>query len=204
MKKKTLSNDARCAIVKAKQSGKTDRQIAADFGVSHTTVGRIYKRFLQTKSLDRKPGSGRPRKSTERQDRSMIRIVKNDPRKTATDVNKYATQQLHLNLSSRTIRRRLCDAKLFGRRPAKKPLISPKNRQARLSFARRFQHWSKSDWEKVLWSDESKFNLFSSDGIRYVRRPKGQRYNPRYQVPTVKHGGGSIMVWGKPSQILFS
>ncbi|KNC31247.1 hypothetical protein FF38_14426 [Lucilia cuprina] len=26
--------------------------------------------------------------------------------------------------------------------------------------------------------------------------PPGQRYSPRYQLPTVKHGGGSIMVWG--------
>lgn len=131
----------------------------------------------------------------------MVRIVKDDPRKNATDVTKYAAEHLNLSLSSRTVRRRLCEEKLFARRPAKKPLISMKNRNARLSFARRFQYWSKSDWQKVLWSDESKFNLFSSDGIRYVRRPQGQRYNPRCQVPTVKHGGGSVMVWGKSQEM---
>ena len=48
----------------------------------------------------------------------------------------------------------------------------------------------------MLCSDESKYNLFSSDGIMYVRRPKNKRENPRYTVPTVKHGGGSVMVWG--------
>lgn len=49
----------------------------------------------------------------------------------------------------------------------------------------------------MLWSDESKFNLFSSDGIHYVRRPPGKKFDPKYQVPTVKYyGGGSVMVWG--------
>uniref|UniRef100_A0A8R1DFX3 Uncharacterized protein n=1 Tax=Caenorhabditis japonica TaxID=281687 RepID=A0A8R1DFX3_CAEJA len=43
-------------------------------------------------------------------------------------------------------------------------------------------------------SDESKFMLFGSDGISYVRRPVGTRFNPKYQTPTVKHDGGNVMV----------
>lgn len=101
-----------------------------------------------------------------------------------------------VDVSVSTTKRRLADAKLYGRRPAKKPLISKKNRMARLHFAKTHQHWTSKEWSKVLWSDESKFLLFGSDGIKYVRRPDGQRFNPRYQLPTVKHGGGSLMVWG--------
>ncbi|PIO53843.1 hypothetical protein TELCIR_24806, partial [Teladorsagia circumcincta] len=46
------------------------------------------------------------------------------------------------------------------------------------------------------FSDESKFNLFGSDGIEYVRRPSGERFNPKYIKATVKHNGGSVMVYG--------
>ena len=56
--------------------------------------------------------------------------------------------------------------------------------------------WTVNDWSKVLFSDESKFMIFSSDGIRYVRHPVGHRLNPKYQLPIVKHGGGNVMVWG--------
>lgn len=57
-------------------------------------------------------------------------------------------------------------------------------------------HWTVRDWNKVLFSDESKFNIFGSDGRQYVRRPKGKRLDPKYVSSTVKHGGGNVMVWG--------
>uniref|UniRef100_A0A8R1IVS3 Uncharacterized protein n=1 Tax=Caenorhabditis japonica TaxID=281687 RepID=A0A8R1IVS3_CAEJA len=49
--------------------------------------------------------------------------------------------------------------------------------------------------ERTDVSDESKFMLFGSDGISYVRRPVGTRFNPKYQTPFVKHDGDNVMVW---------
>lgn len=85
---------------------------------------------------------------------------------------------------------------LFGRRPAEKPWISEKNRKARLTFAKEHLAWTANDWKKVLWSDESKFNMVASDGKGYVRRPVNKRFDPKYTKGTVKFGGGNIMVWG--------
>ena len=33
-------------------------------------------------------------------------------------------------------------------------------------------------------------------GRQYVQRPVCSRYDSRYQIPTVKRGGGSVLVWG--------
>jgi DDE superfamily endonuclease len=84
---------------------------------------------------------------------------------------------------------------LNNRRPAKKPLIREKNRKARLGFARKYRYWISNNWAKVLLSDESKYKLFGSDGIRNMRRPEGKIMNVRYILSTVKHGGGNVMVW---------
>ncbi|KAK3512455.1 hypothetical protein QTP70_013003 [Hemibagrus guttatus] len=51
-------------------------------------------------------------------------------------------------------------------------------------------------WNHVLWSDETKINLFGSDGVKRVWRQPGEEYEDKCVLPTVKHGGGSVMVWG--------
>ena len=94
-----------------------------------------------------------------------------------------------------TVKRCLRQNKLFGRHPVKKPFVSAKNCRAQLKFAKEHLNWTANKWSKILRSDESKFDMFGSDGIKYVRCPIGLRNDIKYQVPTVKHGGCSVMVW---------
>ncbi len=51
-------------------------------------------------------------------------------------------------------------------------------------------------WENVLWSDETKFELFGHKCKRYVWHKNNTAHHQRNTIPTVKHGGGSITLWG--------
>jgi hypothetical protein len=42
---------------------------------------------------------------------------------------------------------------------------------------------------KILWSDETKIELLGLNAKRHVWRKSAT-------IPTVKHGGGSILLWG--------
>ena len=69
------------------------------------------------------------------------------------------------------------------------------NRDKRLKFARDMLKKPIGFWETVIWSEESQFNLFGSDGKVMVWRTPKEEYDPHCIVPTVKHDGGSVTVW---------
>ncbi len=47
-------------------------------------------------------------------------------------------------------------------------------------------------WNHVLWSAETKINLFGSDGVKRVWWQPGEEYKDKCVLPKVKHGGGSV------------
>jgi hypothetical protein len=116
-------------------------------------------------------------------------------RLTAVDISRELSVSSGVQLHPMTVRRRLAAAGLNGRIARRKPFISAKNRQRRLQWARDHANWTVQDWKKVVWSDESKFSRTGSDGRLYIRRRIGEEFDPRCTTATVKHGGGSVMVW---------
>ncbi len=69
-------------------------------------------------------------------------------------------------------------------------LVVPEGSQ----FAKDKQTKDMDYWNPVLWSDETKINLFGSDGVKRVWGQPGEEYKDEC-VSTVKHSGGSAMVW---------
>jgi hypothetical protein len=99
-----------------------------------------------------------------------------------------AMTELNLkNVSKSTVGRALKDAKMSGRVGARKPLLMKKNVAKRLKFALEHKKWTKEQWSKVLWSDESKFELFVTKCRTFVRRMINERFQKNCVIPTVKH-----------------
>ncbi|GFY20644.1 transposable element Tc1 transposase [Trichonephila clavipes] len=58
-------------------------------------------------------------------------------------------------------------------------------------------------WNEVIFSNESKFNIFGSDGRRMVWRKPNTSHHPKLTTPTVKHGGGTVMQDNDPKHTAF-
>uniref|UniRef100_A0AAZ3RHR5 Transposase Tc1-like domain-containing protein n=1 Tax=Oncorhynchus tshawytscha TaxID=74940 RepID=A0AAZ3RHR5_ONCTS len=100
------------------------------------------------------------------------------------------------HISTSTVQRRLHESGLHSRIAAKKPLLKDTNKNKRFAWAKKHEHWTLDWWKLVLWSDESNFEIFGSNLLVFVRRRVGEHMISTCVVPTVKHGGGGVMVWG--------
>lgn len=181
-KSKEYSQDLKEKVISSLEAGRRQAHVAREFNLARHFVSVWNKHKINRETLETQKRSGRPRKTNAREDITIIRAVKLDPKRTSIDITHEITGK---NLHFSTVKRRLLHAGLYERRPCKKPFISMKNRKARMRFAK----------EPISWNTKQ-YNLFSSDGIRYIRRPINKRNDIKYQVPTVKHGGGNVMVWG--------
>ncbi|KAK3521400.1 hypothetical protein QTP70_004344 [Hemibagrus guttatus] len=194
-KTKELSKDTRNKIVDLHQAGKTESAIGKQLGVKKSTVGAIIRKWKTYKTTDNLPRSGAPRKISPRGVKMITRTVSKNPRTTrgdlVNDLQRAGTKVTKATISN-TLRRqglKSCSARRV-------PLLKPVHVRAHLKFAREHLDDPEEDWENVIWSDETKIELFGKNSTCRVWRRKNAELHPKNTIPTVKHGGGNIMLWG--------
>lgn len=191
-----LLESTRKEIVDFLKKGLSCRKIAKLANCHYSSVSKINK-VLQNK-LESAVGKscGRPRKISKSDDRYIKLISKRNRRKTlpviATEFNSVNDNKV----SESSVRRSLLRNEMFGRVALKKPLLRKENIEKRYRFAIEHKDWTVEQWNRVLWTDESKFELFGTKRRVHIRRGIHEKTMKECIVPTVKHGGGSIMVWG--------
>lgn len=118
------------AIVECRKQGRTHEELAQPFGISKSAVTKLLKRLKVQEGSINKKTRGRPRCTTSLVDRNILRTSRSNPHLTAPNIAKEILTPGQSNPSVRTIRRRLQDAGLHGRRPVKKPFISEESEGA--------------------------------------------------------------------------
>ena len=191
-----ISLESRGKIIALAEEGYSQRVIADRVCCSQKSVSLILKKKKECGSVDDRKITGRPRATTRRQDRTIVRKSKSNRFKTAPQIRSEMRSQYSVGASVSTIQRRLREAGLYGCKARKKPRLTPAHKKARLAFACQHKDWTPEQWSRVVFSDESRFLLFRSDGRAYVRRAAGEEFRDECLQFTVKHGGGGIMVWG--------
>ena len=91
---------------------------------------------------------------------------------------------------------RLREQGLSSRRPYRGLILTPQHRRLRLQWARRHLRWTRAAWATVLFTDESRFNVYENDGRMRVFRVRNERFRDNCVIETNRFGGGSVMIWG--------
>ena len=168
------------AIVNLRENGKSIRAIAQTLAIASTTIWNVLRKKETSGILSNRPRKGRPRKTSAVDNRNIVRAVKEDPKTTVSNISNNL-QRAGVKVSQSTVRRRLHEQKYRGYTRRCKPLISKKNMKARLEFAKKYREKPQTFWGKVLWTDETKINLYQSDGKAKVWTKKGSAHDPKHK-----------------------
>ena len=176
-------------------SGMTVRAVAAHFNVDHSTISRLRTRFRETGNTVNRLHARRPRVTTPGQDRYMRLQHLRDRLRPGTRTADETVGLHNRRISAQTVRNRLREVNLRARRPHQGIDLTAVRRQTRRNWANAHLRWTLARWRRVLFSDESRFQLYRADGRLRVWRRSGERYADANVIRRVAHGGASVMVW---------
>ena len=207
-----LEKSLRALIVKKYCQGKKIREISEELNLAKSTVADIISHYRETGGLDVKgKSSGRPKLVSERSQRLLVKLCKKNRRNTLRDITAQWTDEIGHKLSRECCRKWIHKSGLSFYKvifkflvyicstvtiqAKEKPLITVNRKKNRYNWAKSKLAWTMEDWSKVIFSDESKFDVCVGDLRRRVIRSKSEAFNKDCLKRTVKFPKG-IMVWG--------
>ena len=77
----------------------------------------------------------------------------------------------------------------YGRVTRRKPLLKESHKKSHFQFARSHVRDTANMWKKVLWSDETKIELYGLKAKRYVWWKTNTAHHPEHTITNVIHSG---------------
>ncbi|GFX21235.1 transposable element Tc1 transposase [Trichonephila clavipes] len=164
-----FSRFERGLIIGIKTAGWLTRHVAGQVDRSESAVINCWEQWTREGTHVRKTGSGATRKTTRREDRRIVRKALADPTVTRSTIR----ADVGVAIVPRKISRHLAEANLKSKRPFRALPLTPEHRKLRLQWCQAKSMWNVTDWQKVVFSDESRFVLGTDDNrVRVWRRPE--------------------------------
>jgi transposase len=192
MKNRELTIEERAEIAMLRSCGKTLKEIATTYNVHFTTVAAIAKKKQITGTVANRPRSGRPTLFKERDQRALKRTLLSNRRAPLAEIKNCMPTQISIT----TLRKEIHKLDFWNRVAPKKPFLSQKHKADRLRFALAHEHWTVEDWSRVIWTDESSFEIGKNSRQVRVWRRVHEKHDQDCLAPTFKSGRTSVMVWG--------
>ncbi|GFW92184.1 transposable element Tc1 transposase [Trichonephila clavipes] len=155
-------------IIGRKTADWSTRRVADQVDSSERAVRNCWEQWTRKGTHVRKTGSGATRKITRKEDRRIVRQALVDPTVTRSTMR----ADVGVAIVLQTIYRHLAEANLKSKCPFRALPLTPGQRQLRLQWYQARSMWNVTDWQKVVFSDESRFVLDSDDNrVRVWRSP---------------------------------
>ncbi|GFU32162.1 transposable element Tcb1 transposase [Trichonephila clavipes] len=176
--RRPLDAFTRGRIIGKLEEGRSVTSVAAEFGIAHRIVSRLWRQFQTTGTAIRGFSSGRPRGATPADDRYIVLQARRNRRQTAGEIARHTTQATGRPISRFTVARRMHGGGLFARRPVRCVPLTPAHRRRRSLWCREHRNWGDNEWGRVLFTDESRFSFSSDSHCILICRERGSHNHP--------------------------
>ena len=179
-------------IVELHESGESQREISRLLNVSRHGVQGVLKRFSEGFGLKNKPKPSKRKLLCARDERKLLLKSKMNPKMTAKQLRQMCGFE---HVSVDTIKRSLRRQGQRGYIACRKPFLTKRLKLQRLKWCKMRIDWQKADWKRVIFSDESKMELWPRRREYVRRQKKSSKFDEQYVTKTKKISP-SLMVWG--------
>ncbi|GMF31772.1 unnamed protein product [Phytophthora fragariaefolia] len=193
------SHQIRCLCVSKWKKQYSYSRISREVELPRSTVRGIIAHFKKNGHCVVASRQGRPRLTTAREDRRIIRDTEKNRFISAAVLAAAVSKDTGRVVTPQVVRNRLHESGLNGRSARKKPYVSKKHRKQRLAYAKRLAHYEEEDWGTVLFTDEASVELHGTTGRVSVWRRTNEAFQEKCVVPTFKSSRKSLMVWSSIS-----
>ena len=163
--RKHISEEEKSIMIRLNKSGHSSYVIAQTLGRSASSILSALIRVKKRKSIKVGSRSGRPRITSRREDRQILKEYQRNRQASSTTLMKA----YKLNVSQDTITRRLKEVGLKSYRLQKKPKLSDKNIRDRLAFCTKYRDWSAADWKKSSSRMNQILKRYLAQGLEMYR-----------------------------------
>ncbi|GFT79629.1 transposable element Tcb1 transposase [Trichonephila clavipes] len=181
-------------IIGKLEEGRSVTSVAAEFGIAHSIVSRLWRQIQTTGTAIRGFSSGRPRATTPADDRYIVLQARRNRRQTAGEIARHTTQATVRPISRFTVVRRLHGGGLFAQHPVRCVPLTPAHRRRRSLWCRKHRNWRDNEWGRVLFTDESRFSLSSDSHRILIWRKRGSRNHRSNIIESDSYGGRGVLV----------
>ncbi len=157
---KELSENLKKRIFALHKDSVGYEKIAKTLKLSCSTVAKTIQQFNRTGSTQNRPRHGRPKKLSSCAQRHIQRFCLENRHMSAASIAAEVEGVGGQPVSAQTICRTLHQIGLHGCCPRRKPLLKMMHKKTCKQFAEDKKTKDMDYWNHVLWSDETKINLF--------------------------------------------
>ena len=145
-------------------------------GVSQDAISKILKQSRETRTPNQRPRGHRQRSTSAREDRILMRMVLYNRFHSSPRLRVEFNRRIEHGILVHIINRRLSTAGYPSRRVARCPRLTREHRRHCRQWAGWHHDWDLCHWRHRVFSDESRFKLYHSDGQIHVLRHERERY----------------------------